>query len=324
MATITTAAANGTGRYMITDISAFGREGQYEFDTLSNEGHASSGGDTYLVDSSKTWFGNQWNGYKVRIIAGTGRGKELTITSSTNNQLNYASSGVTPDATSHYIIMDTFGMMTTGSGTTITDTFKNWNFTGTTNMFDGKSVRIIAGTGLGQEALVTGGTATTLTVANGTAPDTTSVYCVLDVPVRGAGIKILWIFANTEQASVNKGKWLFIPTGGGSNRIDRYDITTEKVKVSIATAPFFETFTTGSMWQYDAGNCVYFTKDFTARLYRYSFLTGLVDQIGQHPYPAASGLIGNRMEVIVTTDGLKFVYLQKHGSTEMFRTLVFW
>ena len=125
VATITTAMVTGTGRYYITDISPFGRENQYEKATLGNEGHASGGGDTTLIDASKVWFGNQWNGYKVRIIAGTGRGKELTITGNDATTLTYGSSGITPDTTTHYIIMDTFGQMTTGSATVITDTFKN-------------------------------------------------------------------------------------------------------------------------------------------------------------------------------------------------------
>jgi hypothetical protein len=38
----------------------------------------------------------------------------------------------------------------------------------------------------------------------------------------------------------------------------------------------------------------------------------------------STAIIGNRMEIITTTDGLKYLYVMRHTATEMWRTLVFW
>jgi hypothetical protein len=321
VATITTAMVNGTGRYIITDVSPFGRDVQYKNPTFGNEGHASGGGDTTLTDSSKTWFGNQWNGYKVRIIAGVGRGKELAITGNTATTLTYASSGVTPDATTHYVIMDTFGQPTTASATVITDTTKNWGFTGTTNMFDGKSVRIIAGTGLGQEALVTAGTATTLTYASSpTVVANDSVYAILGAPVRGAGIKLLWQYGGTNTDT--KGKYIWCPRGGTTTQLDRYDITTEKFEYGIMMSPQFETYAAGTMWVYDGEDKILVQKDALGRVYCYNTYTGMVSGIGQPPYGHGAALIGNRMELIETADGLQYLYMMRHSDAVMWRCLL--
>ena len=131
-------------------------------------------------------------------LACGGRDAYLTITSNTVNTLTYATQTFTPDATTNYIIFDTFGTCTgAGSTTTIVDTTKNW----AVNQWAGKRVRITGGAGFGlaaalNEILIVSNTANTLTFTaiTGLAPDATTTYTILGVPPRGAGFEIVWLF----------------------------------------------------------------------------------------------------------------------------------
>jgi hypothetical protein len=51
-------------------------------------------------------------------------GKEVVITSNDANTLTITNPGFVPDTTTKYIIMDTFGVATAGTSTTLTDTTK--------------------------------------------------------------------------------------------------------------------------------------------------------------------------------------------------------
>lgn len=62
----------------------------------------------------------------MRIVEGTGVGSELAITSNTATTLTFATQTFTPDTTTRYVIMDTFGTATSGSTTTCVDTSQNW------------------------------------------------------------------------------------------------------------------------------------------------------------------------------------------------------
>ena len=317
------AGANGTSRYIIHQPQAFGKDEQWKVAELNNNGKATGGSATTLVDSTKNWYSNQWAGYKFRVNSGLGVGSEITITSNTSNTLTYSSQSFTPDATTDYIIMDTFGLATGVTNTTnavLTDTTKNW----TTNMWAGKRVKITSGLGLGQEVQVLSNTANALTFTGvfGTAPDTTSTYCILGAPVRGSGIEINWMY-NTSNPDT-KGKYLYVPRGGGSNVIDRYDITNEIWDFTIFTTPQSETFNTGSMWTYDGGDRLYFTVNATGRVGYLDVSTHRINGAGQLPYAMGTAVIGNRMEALKTTDGLTYLYIMRHSGQEMFRTLVFW
>jgi hypothetical protein len=45
---------------------------------------------------------------------------------------------------------------------------------------------------------------------------------------------------------------------------------------------------------------------------------------GTIPYGMGSTFLGNRMEIIKTEDGLKYLYVARNNGTELFRTLIFW
>jgi hypothetical protein len=66
------------------------------------------------------------------------------------------------------------GTATSGSTTTLTDSTKDW----IPDQFIGGSVRIVSGTGAGQEAAITDNSATQLTASFTTAPDNTSRYVI--------------------------------------------------------------------------------------------------------------------------------------------------
>jgi hypothetical protein len=92
------------------------------------------------------------------------------------------------------------------------------------------------------------------------------------------------------------------------------------------------------MYAYDGADRIYIQKDSVGRIFYIDLNTWKVESSGTMPYIVGSSGIGtavngNRMEVITTIDGLKYLYIMKHtgaalsasgGGTEMFRTLLFW
>lgn len=313
------AGVNGTSKYAIYDSKVFGTDNQFKPANMQNWGHASGGSSTTLVDSSRSWIVNCWAGYKLRIESGTGFATGIiTIISNTATTLTYASQSFTPDATTHYEIADSWGLMTAGTTTTVTETgTKNW----TVNMWAGKRIRITGGTGLGQELAISSNTATVITMGTGTLPDTTSTYAILGIPARGAGIQLLWIWGNTD--ATIKGRYMFLPRGGASNTADIYDVTTARWTYGYFYSPQAETLTTGSMYAYDGENRIYFQKDATGRIFAYDFSTNAVSALGTIPYGHSTAILGNRMEIVETTDGLKYLYMMRHTGQEMWRTLLF-
>jgi hypothetical protein len=322
VATIT-AGVNGTSRYVISQPEGFGGARQTLVPTRLAYGYATSGSTTTLIDSSENWINNQWAGYRFRINSGTGVGSEIAIISNTNNTLTFASQSFTPDITTQYKIMDTYGLLTTVTNVTnavLTDTTKAWS----TNQFAGRRVRIVSGTGAGQESLITSNTATALTISGvfGTAPDTTSNYVIYDVPAKGSGIGLIFAYNNTE----NKGRYIIAPRGGGSNLLDRYDITKNIWDLAIPITPRTEIFSTGTMYAYDGSNGIVIHRGdatTTQRTFRLNLSSLQVETLGTPPYGHGTPTIGNRMDIVTTVDGLKYLYIMRHSSQEMWRTLIF-
>ncbi|KND47040.1 MAG: Flagellar hook-length control protein FliK [Parcubacteria bacterium C7867-004] len=313
------AGVNGTSKYAIYDSKVFGTDNQFKPANQQNWGHASGGSTTTLIDASKSWVVNAWAGYKLRIESGTGFATGIiSITSNTATTLTYTTQGFTPDATTHYEIADSWGLMTAASTTTVTETTtKNW----TTNMWAGKRIRITGGTSPGQEVAITSNTATVITMATVTLPDTTSTYAILGAPARGAGTQLIWIWGNSD--ATTKGRLMLSPRGGASNTFDLYDIPTARWVYGYFISPQAETFTTGSMYAYDGENTVYLQKDATGRVFAYNVSTNAVSALGTIPYGHSTAIIGNRMEIVETTDGLKYLYMMRHTGSEMWRMLIF-
>ena len=324
--TITTAPVNGTGRYIITDLGALGRDNQYRNTTRDNNGYASSGSSTTLVDSSKNWYSNQWAGSKIRIKAGTGRDKYFTITSNTSNTLTYTDQGFTPDSTTLYTIQSSGGVATGGSTTTIVDSTKNW----ATNQWAGKRVRLLGGAGFGlaasgNEITITSNTNNTLTFAAiaGLAPDTTTIYSILGIPPRSTGIELIWLFGGE-----SNGKYLICPRGGATAAFDKYNILTEDWDYTFFMTPQTDTFTTGSAYAYDGSDILYVSPGVSAGFVQYIYyldlLTNKIKGFGSIPNTQSTNVLGNRMEIIKSPQDVSYIYHMRNSATEMYRAMIWY
>ena len=311
---------NGTSRYVIGDINSFGRDEQYRSPQLNGRGYATGGTSSLLIDSSKNWAFNQWTGSKVKIVAGTGFNNEILIASNNSNSLSFsATQSFAVDSSSKYLIQDTFGVSsTTGSTSIMTDPTKNW----TLNQWAGKRCRIISGTGISQEFLITASSANTLGFgAITTGATTDSSYTIYGPAPKASGIEIFWIFGTS--ISTNKGKYMWSPIGGGSNRMDRYDITTGLWDYGIFIQPISETLNTGTMYAYDDADKIYFTVNATGRVFYLDLTTNRVYPAGLTPYSQGAAVVGNRMEVQSTPDGLNYLVIFRHTGQEVWRTLLY-
>jgi hypothetical protein len=218
--------------------------------------------------------------------------------------------------------MDTYGVNTAATLNTITNTAANFTFaTNRTNAFQNKRLRVIAGTLQGTEVTPTTNGATAIAAAVGT-PATDSVFVIYEIPTTGAGIALTWLYGLSN--TTNKGNLLLRPRGGGSNIFDILDITKNQWYVSTQMLPTTTTLTTGSMYAYDGVDSLVFTKDATGRIYDMNLNTFEINASGTTPYVHHTAIIGNRMEIIQTADGLKYLYIMRHTGREVWRTLKFW
>lgn len=315
------AGVNGTSRYVIMQPEALGNDRQFKAPNEGPTGRATGGSTTTLIDSTKAWQTNQWANYRIRIVAGTGVGSEFAITSNTATTLTYSAQGFTPDATTKYRIMDTFGTMTAASTTTITDTTKNW----IVNQWAGKRVVITSGTGQRQEGTIASNTATVLTLSVAiTLPDTTSTYSILAIAPRSTGVSARWIFGNSDAST--KANVILVPRGGATNIIDEYQINTDWWDFTQFYSPQSETLTTGSSYAYDGADTFYFTTCVAADfiyIFGLNVNTGQVDGAFQTTATQGTVHIGNFMEIISGEDGGKFLFIALCTSRIMYKALIY-
>jgi hypothetical protein len=288
---------------------------------------------TTLTDLTENWTTNEHAGRLVYMnttaitaASGSATGQVVRITSNTATTLTFAATVTAPtNGVSRYAIargdaigtLD-FGVATgTQSTTTIQDTTKNW----TTNIYAGRRVRILTSGGP-IEVAIASNTNNTLTVSTITAPVTAvTQYAILDSNIKGVGTSVSWAFGASNAAI--RGRYMFIVRGGGLYGFERLDLTTDRIS-TINTAPLTETLTTGSMAAYDGRNRIYFHKDNTQRIFSLDVVTGKVNGASMYPYAAPTAIIGNRMEIFTTKDGLKYLWLNRASFSECFRCLLFW
>ena len=317
------AGGNGTSRYAMFSPEAFGRDRAYDLVIENGEGKATSGTVTSLVDTTKNWQVGQWNGYLVRILAGTGVGKEVAISANDATSLTLTTPGFTPDTTTKYQIMCSFGIGTgTFAATTMADSTKNW----IVNIFAGKRVVFTSGTGARQETTIGSNTNNTLTFGSvGTVPDATTTYTILGETPRSTGISVRWAF--NPSVVTDKGLYLIVPRGGGNNTIDRYNIAIDYWDQSTFYSPQSETLTTGSSYCYDGVDLFYFSVGLaTDFIYIYSFNVSTLEVNGAFQTTALQGAtahIGNLMEIVTSPDGGSFLYLGINTSRLMYKSLIF-
>lgn len=290
---------------------------------------------TTLCDITKNWTVNEWAGYIVTMTttaigaSGIATGQAFQIASNTANTLTFVATGTAPtNGVSRYVITPRSACgsldsgIATGAGqltTALVDTSKAW----VVNIHAGKRVKFLGGAGYGQEATITSNTANTLTFA---AVTTASVagstsYCILDQAIRNAGFDLTWNFGSSDADA--RGMYIICPRSGALPGFDRLDIGTDRFNI-IPSAPQTETLTIGSMFAYDGGDRIYFTKEYTQRIYYLDLNTLAVHPAGLFPYVAGTTCLGNRMEVFETEDRLKFLWINRHLYQECFRSLLFY
>ena len=332
--TITTAPVNGTGRYIITDQAALGRDDQFKRADKGSSGFATGGSTTTLIDSTKNWGVNQWANAKLRIKAGTGRDAYVTVTSNTATTLTYPAyavvpyvSGFTPDATTSYYIQDSYGVVTLGgTTTTITDTTKNW----TLNQWAGKRVRVTGGTGFNQvavcanEILIVSNTATVLTFTTlaGFSTGTDTSYTIVGIAPRSTGIELLWACGGS-----SGGQYMYCARGGGLSYFDRYDVVGEEWDYPLFLAPQTDTLTSGAYYAYDGKDKIYFSPAVAAGLVQYVYYfdirDGKVVCFGSVPNTQSTNVVGNRMEIVTSPWGISYLYHMRNTAAEMYRAQIF-
>jgi hypothetical protein len=225
-------------------------------------------------------------------------------------------------------VIAAFGTGTGGTGTYIMSmpaTSTNASFTVTSgwvvNGYAGKRLRYL-GTSGPVEVTISSNTNNTLTFATSTTPVTLQTgYVILEQTVKGNGVNANWAYGTSDLNL--RGRYMFVTRGGGVSGFDRIDLTTDRVNVMM-TAPVTETLNIGTMTAYDGTDRIFFHKDATQRVYALDVVTGKVNGGGMYPYAAPTAVLGNRMEIFSTKDGLKYLWLNRASFQECFRCLVFW
>lgn len=322
VATIT-AAVNGTSKYVIYDSKLFGVDNFRKESNKRGYGFANTGTTTTLVDNTKNWNPNQYANTWMTIIAGTGFANgRILIANNTPNTLNFLSvQSFSPDSTTRYEINETWGNTAAGSTTTIPEqSNRNWP----TNYWPGKRVRVIAGTGVGQEASVTSSTGNTLTTATITAPDATSAYAILGIPARSTGTGLLWNWGYFDNDL--RGRYIYSPRGGGSNMIDVYDLASGKWSYGGFILPQNEGFTTGSSYAYDGANTIFMSRSATTapvRIFKFNIANNTFTGGMTTTWLQGTATIGNFMEIAETEDAnVKFIYVVQNTGTLISRAMI--
>jgi hypothetical protein len=289
---------------------------------------------TVLVDATKNWSTNQFQNQTVYMYTGavtasngSVTGQSFRIASNTATTLTLAATATAPtNGVSRYSISTStaigaadFGVATgTQSTTTLQDTTKTW----AVNIWAGKRLRILTTTGFSSEVNITSNTVNTLTFPTITAPTTlVTGYVILEQAQKNNGVSMNWAFGTSDVAT--KGRYLFSNRGGGAIGFDRYDLVTDRVN-QMFTSPVTETLSTGTMTAYDGEDRIYFHKDATQRVMSLNVVTANIDGGSMFPYVAPTAVVGNRMEVFTTKDGLKYLWLNRASFAECFRCLLFW
>lgn len=272
------------------------------------------------------------SGYPLTNLA---PGMKLAVTSTTNNSTSVLSTGAfvlnggvnfTPVTVDSITGTNTFTVSATPAvplvNATVNATF--WS----PNQWVGRRMRIVSGATISNstlcEAIITANTTNTLTFATiSTAPTHgVNAYAIMQQPVvRGAGTALFWNYATSN--TLTRGKYLYQARGGNLPGFDRINLNTDKWEFLVPT-PTNETFNTGAMFAYDGQDRIYFTVQITQRVYYLDIESNVIHPAGQYPYVAGVAIVGNRMEIFETADGLKYLWLNRHSFQECFKQLLFY
>ncbi len=287
---------------------------------------------TTIRDASKNWTVNEHANkivYYTTTAPNAANGSAtmvaMEIASNTANTLTLKTASTLPvNGISRYIIaarpaigaLDSGIATGTQSTTTLQDTSKSWGV----NQYAGRRLKMLSGTGQSVDVVITSNTSNTLTFGATTAPVANSTsYSILGGMLKGTGISANWAFGTTDNNT--KGKYIIVPRGGATQGFDRLNITTDLWE-PMTTSPQSETLTTGSMYAYDGKDRLYYTKEATLRCYYVDLSTMRIEGAGTMPYIAGTAILGNRMEVFETKDGLKYLWYNRHSFADCARQLI--
>ena len=259
------------------------------------------------------------------------------ITSNTATSITVPTITTPTNGTTRYVICDVHalgaaqqykvsnkkanGWVSSATATTLVDSTKSWD----NNQWQACRVRIVAGTGLGNEATITANTATQLTASGIGTPDSTSVYVIYEPQSRGVAVERFdWLFGLSDPAK--KGRQIIQVWGGNGTmaNVDIYDIPSNTWVANIITSPSAWSLSSGSMYAYDGADGYFGTVATTGRVFKLDIPTMTIEAAGITPYAHGTVLQRSGMQVLTTEDGLKYLYIQRHTGQEMWRTLKFW
>ena len=311
----------GTTRYMIAKRDCIGAANEGSTTTYYS-GVATGGTTTTVIDANAFWSS---------VTNCTGSAQSNTLTLPVACPANVTGWYITAGAG-----INVGTQVTGGAGSTsITVSVANsgavntplilcaWN----TSALMGKKLKFLSSGGSAQESYVISATAAaTGTITWGTAVSSAPTanatsYSIISAPTHGVGHTLQWAFGLSDVTK--RGKYLFAARGAAVAGIDRLDLTTDRWAM-MHYAPIFEPLGQSSMYAYDGGDRLYFTKDLTMRVYYIDLITNWVHGAGLYPYAAGSTTVGNRMEIFTTVDGLRYLWLNRHLNLECFKQLLFY
>jgi hypothetical protein len=307
----------GITRYLITKRDCLGASLNGTTTTYYS-GVATGGSTTTLVDANAFWTsasGCSGSAQSTTITLGSACPAHVTGWYVVGTNVN-AGAQVVSGAGTNTITVSVANSGAVGASITLCA----WN----TNALAGKRIKFLSSTGVAQELTITASTNTTgtITFAAATAPgNNTTSYSIISAPIKGTGCSLEWAPGLSDPNK--RGCYLFCARGGGVAGIDRYDFRTDRWTL-MHYAPIIETLSTGSMYAYDGGDRLYFTKDATMRVYYLDLITNWIHGAGYYPYSSGTAIIGNRMEILQTEDGLNYLWLNRHSGAECFRQLLFY
>lgn len=287
-----------------------------------------------LKDASKSWTTNQFNGRLVTItgaFATTGLtpvANIMRVQSNTADTLTFSGTAAVPIVGCRYVIHDIepIGALDTGlvnfvpTTTSFTESGKNWGV----NQWAGRYVRFLSGNGtlLGM-SLISSNTLDTLTFSAAPAAPIIGAthYAIVAQPIRGAGFEMVLPY-NTPVTGDDM-RYLYVPRGAGLLGFDVFDLTNGSQR-TMSFGQQNEILGTGSMFVYDGGDRIYFTRDATNRCYYFEISTGQVYSAPQIPYVAGTAIVGNRMDIVTTKDRLRVLFVNRHANVETFKTLLWY
>jgi hypothetical protein len=342
-------ASNGTDSKAVSTARVAG--------VLGN-GSASSGSTTTIVDTTQAWTTNQWAGYYVFIVDGTGEGQCAKIKSNDATTLTLNSTlGVGAAASSIYQIRSfdvlASGVATSGSSTTLVNSGKAW----TASQWVNYQLRIVSGTGAGQIKVITANNGTTLTIGSGATLDNTSVYeiepcedymyfagnnavtmyrysisgnswSVLSPGVARAsapttGMCMDFIGETGEalwanEVGIQDSRYIYSVRGVGGTAIDRYDIAANAW--AAVTYVGTETFTTGSS-AFQFGRFLYIRKDATNRFFKFDIPGNVMLPFNTDLFPDGAALLGQKLwaKALDSTDQVVWLYSLANTGTVLRR-----